>query len=207
MADQEGMNGSPQEATIRSYDRVAATYMRQNGDRRRIGTAPERLMAHLPAGGLVLDVGCGPGFDAEVLREKGFRTVGVDLSRGMIALGKQHFPIPFVLADMTHLPFRAGVADGLWVNASMLHVPRERVPQVLREFAQVLRPEGMLYVSVQRGEGEGWKRSVYEEGDERWFAFWGEEELNRVLETAGFQIVGSWASSRWLSRCARNVSA
>jgi SAM-dependent methyltransferase len=40
--------------------------------------------ADLPAGGLVLDAGCGPGLVSEALLRAGHRVVGVDLSREMI---------------------------------------------------------------------------------------------------------------------------
>src|SRR4029077_7036878 len=41
--------------------------------------------ARLPAGGLVLDTGCGPGLVAAAILGAGFRLVGVDLSSEMIA--------------------------------------------------------------------------------------------------------------------------
>lgn len=49
--------------------------------------ALERLVqeAGLPAGGLILDAGCGPGLVAATLLAAGYRVVGVDLSREMIA--------------------------------------------------------------------------------------------------------------------------
>jgi SAM-dependent methyltransferase len=46
----------------------------------------ERLVSQsdLPAGGLVLDAGCGPGLVSAALLAAGFRVVGVDLSREMV---------------------------------------------------------------------------------------------------------------------------
>ena len=48
--------------------------------------ALERLVreADLPAGGLILDAGCGPGLVAAAMLASGLRVVGVDLSREMI---------------------------------------------------------------------------------------------------------------------------
>ena len=54
-----------------------------------------------------------------------------------------------VCADMRHLPFTDECADGCFVCASLLHLPRTRVPQALSEFHRVLRPGDALYVGVK----------------------------------------------------------
>ena len=61
--------------------------------------------------------------------------------------------VPLIQADMRHLPFRKGSFDGLWVCASLLHIPKEQAGEVLRELSRVVYP-GHISLAVKRGEGE-----------------------------------------------------
>ncbi|MHC4547941.1 MAG: class I SAM-dependent methyltransferase [Planctomycetota bacterium] len=56
----------------------------------------------LPEGSLVLDVACGAGRHARVLKVLGYRVVGVDLSRDLLAEAGQ---VVRVRSDMRELPF------------------------------------------------------------------------------------------------------
>ena len=186
--------------TIESYDRAAEEYLETHRDRTVMETALARFAGMLRPRERVLDVGCGPGFDGPLLRERGLRVVGVDLSRGMLELGRRRFPGTFVRADLRKLPFVHGVS-GLWVNASFLHLRRMDVPAALRGFVRVLRVGGVLFVSVKEGAGERWING-------RRFTFWSPDAFDMVLGAAGFAIVDGWtaASPRggtWLNRIAR----
>ncbi len=74
--------------TRQAFDGVAGVYDRTNREnpileamRRRTVRA---LMQHVPAGGHILDLGCGPGTDAETLGRAGFRVTAIDWSPAMI---------------------------------------------------------------------------------------------------------------------------
>ena len=59
---------------------------------------------------------------------------GTDLSLGMLREGLERgVPAPLIQADMAHLPFRKGSFRGLWVCASLLHIPKVQAGDVLRE--------------------------------------------------------------------------
>ncbi len=181
-----GAQPSPTAATALSYDRIADDYVKRNRDRSAMAPAMDRFAAQLAPGALVVDVGCGPGFDGVLLRQRGLRVIGVDLSAGMLATARELFPGVFVQGDLRRLPLSRR-ADGLWVNASLLHVPRDEVPVALEGFAGALRPGGVLFVSVKAGDDEGWEdEPAY--GDPRWFTYWTEDALDAALASAGFTV-------------------
>lgn len=194
--------------TRATYDAIADRYFKQTRDRRGIRTWLDAFSRNVPAAGLVVDVGCGPGFDAALLRTRGFRVVGLDRSLPMLRVGRREFPGPAVVGDMRRLPFRRGRAAGLWANASVLHVPRGRVPGVLREFHRALAP-GVLFVSVKWGRGAAWDTRKYGETAPRWFVYWDAATLDRALATAGFTVVRRWsgasATDQWLARVVRRA--
>jgi ubiquinone/menaquinone biosynthesis C-methylase UbiE len=190
---------STKTGTIRSYNQIAERFYENNKDRSQIEGNLDRFVHYCQPNDLILDIGCGPGFDGELLRAKGLRVIGLDLSNQMIKIGKHKFPFPFIQADMETLPILPKI-DGLWVNASLLHIEREAIPETLGEFARVLKPRGTLFISVKNGEGEKW-----EPGDEntpRWFTYWQEDQLKDVLNDGGFQTLEIWSDDVWMKCCA-----
>ena len=164
----------PDDATIaetrQTYDLIAAEFAeRTSSPEPVIVQRLSHLASALPAGGLVADVGCGPGRDAILLRERGFRVVGLDLSIGQLRAGS----LPcLVQADMRRLPLRAASVDAIWCQAALLHLPRALVPGVLADFGRAVRRGGALSLSVAEGDGEGFEvASNYGSDRRRWFTF------------------------------------
>jgi ubiquinone/menaquinone biosynthesis C-methylase UbiE len=88
---------------------------------------------------------------------------------------------------MIRLPFQAGCFGGVWCQAALLHLPKAEAPAALDEIQRVLVRGGMLHVSVQRGESEGFETRPYEP-EERYYAHYLPEELSALLAGAGFQV-------------------
>jgi SAM-dependent methyltransferase len=189
--------------TRASYDAIAERFRERTSDRTRMAERADRFADRVGRGGLVLDVGAGPGADSAELRARGLRVISVDLSLGMLRAGLRDYPGLRVQADMTCLPF-GPVAAGLWVNASLLHLPRERVPAALQELRRVLVPPAVLHVSVKLGTRDGWETARYGEAHPRWFTYFTPETLDRALALAGFRILEAELSEgphdRWLVR-------
>ena len=183
----------PGSRTRASYDAIAERFRDRTSDRTRMREALDRFAARVGDRGLVLDIGAGPGADSAELRQRGLRVISLDLSLGMLRSGLRDNPGPRVQADMARLPFHS-IAAGLWVNASLLHVERERTPAVLRELRRVLVDSGTLYVSLKLGTNDlgtndGWETARYGDEHPRWFTYWTPEALDAALISAGFRIL------------------
>lgn len=202
------MPSDPTSTTTHTYDAVAGLYFERWRDRSPIEAHIKRFAEMIHAYNLqdeiILDVGCGPGFDAALLRENYLKVIGVDLSFGMLQIGQRHFPVPLVLADMRCLPVTARIG-GLWVSASLLHLDRGDSSLALQRFAHFLLPGGLLYLSLKLGSGDGWSQDLY--GKPRYFSYWQPAEIDSLLKTAGFRIVDGWqgdgVEDQWLIRFAR----
>jgi hypothetical protein len=88
--------------------------------------------------------------------------------------------------DLTD-PERDAPYDGVWASASLLHVRREDLPQVLTNLASVTAIGGALHLAVK--EGDGARFSVHGNvAGPRHFTFWREPGLRAVLTDAGWEV-------------------
>ena len=145
--------------TRTAYDIVAEDYAELlRGDL--ASSAYDRAMLDLFAervagsgGGLVGDLGCGPGRIAGYLAEQGMDVVGVDLSPGMVEVARRDHPeLRFEVGSMAALPFPDGALAGALAWYSIIHTPEERQDALFAEFARVTRPGGALLLAFQAGE-------------------------------------------------------
>jgi ubiquinone/menaquinone biosynthesis C-methylase UbiE len=182
------------QVTSATYDQIAASYATHSAgaDPATLAATRVRFAAYLVAGARVLDVGCGPGWDAEQLRQLGLRASGLDRSRAMLNQSRRR-AIPVLLGDMRALPVPDDALDGLWVCASFLHIPKHDAPAVLGEFRRALRPGGVMYIGVKQGQGERWV--THSLGGQRFFAFYSGGELDALLNEHGFNLIDGWIAA------------
>ncbi|MET9275489.1 class I SAM-dependent methyltransferase [Kribbella sp. NPDC003557] len=146
-----------------SYDNVAVSYAElvadgADGEE----TAFDLLAGLVPAGGLVLDVGCGPGRTTGLLAGRDLRVVGIDLSPGMIGVARRDHPdLDFRVGSMTALDLPDGSVSGIVSWWSIIHLPRDVVPQAFAEFHRVLAPGGVLLIGFHVGTESTHKTSGY----------------------------------------------
>ncbi len=124
----------------------------------------------------VLDLACGAGRHTEVLRERGYRALGLDLSLTLLAFRPD---LPRVRGDMCGLPFQGGTFD--WVLnffTSFGYFESEKQNfQVLAEIERVLAPGGRYlidFLNLDRVLATLEPQEIRREGDrrvriERWF--------------------------------------
>lgn len=92
------------------------------------------LLADVPPGSRVLDIGCGTGRFSRWLAESGYRVVGVDRSMPMLAAAQRRSSGPWVQGDAQALPIRDGAcAAAIFVTAL------EFVPDPLIAVREALR--------------------------------------------------------------------
>lgn len=99
----------------------------------------------------VLDAGCGPGFYAEWLLDRGADVVAVDVSDRMVAIAKERLGSrgDVVRADLdAPLDFLDDASFDLVVAPLVLDYVRDW-RRLFREFRRVLRSEGLLVFSVE----------------------------------------------------------
>ena len=148
-----------------------------------------RFTAYLPKGVKILDVGCGPGRDVVRFRELGYQTYGADLSVGMLEEAKQRIASTGLLnCDMCHVSVSDESFEGVWLCASLLHLPKQQAMLALKEIRRILGKGGVLFVLVQLGTGERWTSYF----GERYFSYYQPEELVGMIKEVGMEVRENW---------------
>jgi ubiquinone/menaquinone biosynthesis C-methylase UbiE len=110
--------------------------------RETIGPAPA-------AGARALDAGCGTGFQSALLGALGWRTHGVDVSAGLLAVARRRLPgAALALASVEALPYPDGRFDAVVCCGSTLSFVDDPA-RALREMGRVLRPGGRLLLDCE----------------------------------------------------------
>jgi SAM-dependent methyltransferase len=82
--------------------------------------------------------------------------------------------------DFLRLELPAACFDGVFANASLFHVPRQELPNVLRQLCATLKPGGVLFSSNPRGNNEE------STNGERYGAYYDLATWRAYLAAAGF---------------------
>ncbi len=134
--------------------------------------------------GPVVDAGCGPGHWTAYLRDRGVDVTGVDLVPEFLTSAAARFPhVPFRCASLGDLGVPDAALGGILAWYSLIHLPPERLPAALAEFARCLRPGGRLLLGFFAGRaGEAFDHAVAPA------YFWSLPSMRRALLDAGFAV-------------------
>lgn len=175
--------------TLNSYEDNAVEYAR-NTELLHSEREAKKFIDMLPEHAHVLDIGCGPGRDAKIFADQGLKVVGVDFSAKMINLARQMATrAEFHIMDIEKLEFPKSAFDGIWASASFLHISKKNIPQIFKNIHELLKPEGIFYLSVKKGSGEMLQSDARYGNAQKFWSFFEEQEIITQLKEADFEIV------------------
>jgi SAM-dependent methyltransferase len=104
----------------------------------------------VPAGGVVLDLGCGCGVPlTRDLAGGGYAVTGVDLSAVQVERARRLVPAArFLHADATEVAFPASSFDAVVSLYALIHLPLDEQPPLLGRIGRWLRPGGWFLATT-----------------------------------------------------------
>lgn len=148
----------------------------------------KRFNKYLPKG-KILEIGSGGGRDARELIKAGYEYTGTDVSKGLLEAAKKYNPgAKFFLKSVYSLDFPISFFDGFWACAVLLHIPKSRIDEALRQLHRVTKPGGVGFISVKKGKGERFTIEPPPDG-KRLFAFYSLKEFEGKLHRNDFEIL------------------
>jgi SAM-dependent methyltransferase len=140
--------------TLTAYDAAAADFA-TTWETQPAPADLHRIVNRFFVRGLTADIGCGSGRDVAWLVEHGFPAVGFDPSEGLLAEARARHPD--CRFENAALPELVGIASTTFANVLcetvIMHMAPALVPASMQRLVDILRPDGILYLSwrVTRG--------------------------------------------------------
>ena len=81
----------------------------------------------------------------KIFAEKGLKVVGIDFSERLIEIAKRNFrAADYRVMDMREVGKLKQKFDGVFTQASLLHIPKKEIIDVLRNLLSVLKRQRIL---------------------------------------------------------------
>ncbi len=189
------MDSDYKSITKESFDSISEDYIKRDqeivAESADVLHALEKFAQLLPQGAKVLDIGSGGGRDSRFFAEHGFEVIGIDYSEKMIA-GAQAIVsgVDYQVMDFENLTFQSNAFDAVWANASLHHIPKANLLNVLTKIYAILKTEGIFFIKVKCGNDDSIRENEkFGKKLRRYFAFYSPDELEGLIKAAGFTIL------------------
>ena len=146
---------------------------------------PTRFASLLSLGSHILDLGCGPGRDIRIFSEGGHKPLGIELNPEFIEMARRQGDV--IQGDIRNISsiFTPSSFEGVWAQASLVHLEKSEIALVLDDLRDLLKPNGLLYACVPATGETGW---LDESDGRRWYTTWPEDSFEEAVKSAGFQV-------------------
>lgn len=196
----------PDDATLAAYQSRAQEYVHCTPGPYPELTAFLDRFAGLAGQGPVLEIGSGPGRDADYLEGRGVQVIRTDATPAFVDLLRDAGHDARLLDARTD-PL-GGPYQAIFANAVLLHLSRDQFEDLLRRARGAAAPRGVLAFTLKEGDGEAW--SEHKLGVPRHFTYWREPAVRAALARAGWPEVSIEhvaGRENWLYVFARDCTA
>jgi SAM-dependent methyltransferase len=176
-------------AQAAAFDNIGERYDQAFPHKEGQVAAGEWLIGQLPAGGRILDAGCGTGLPTtRQLLDAGFAVTGIDISEVMLTLARQNAPeADLRQLDLTRIGQELGRFDAVVAFFSLLMLPRAEIPDVLTQLRDVLVPDGLLVLGMVEADVDDVPIDFL--GMPIRVTGYPRDELAQVVASAGYQVL------------------
>lgn len=120
----------------------------------------DKFLEKLNPDAYILDFGCGAGRDTKYFLSRGYQMDAVDGSEQLCRIASEYTGIKVRQMLFQELDEKEKY-DGIWACASILHLPKKQLREVLKNMYAALKSKGWIYISFKYGEFEGERNGRY----------------------------------------------
>lgn len=178
--------------TIDYYDENAQEYYRMTVDVD-MSVLCDKFLEYVTPGGKIIDVGSGSGRDIKYFLRKGYKATGIDASKELCRISRNQG------LDVEEITIQEWVPkecyDGIWANASLVHIPIDDIEYFFVKAKGCLNDGGVIFASMK----VGLVMDYDEKG--RFFCVFDEASLMALLQKQpSLQLIDKWYSQDNLAR-------
>ena len=146
------------------------------------------LLAHVPRGADILELGCGAGGPTTQRLAAHGRLTGVDISAEQLKRARDRIPAAtFVHGDAATVELPDGGFDAVVSLYALNNLPREELGALFRRIHGWLRPGGLFLASLAASDLPAWQGDWL--GVDMFFSGWDADTTLRLADEAGLEIV------------------
>lgn len=108
----------------------------------------------------ILDFGCGSGRDTKYFLDRGYQVDAIDGSLELCRKASKYTGINVKKILFQELDKKEKY-DGIWASASILHVKRNELPDIIHRISLATKKDGIIYISFKYGDFEGERNGRY----------------------------------------------
>ena len=178
-----------------TYDRIAGDWASDHAGDTWWREGTEKFASMLPHGARVLDAGCGSGQKAKFFEDRGVHVIGIDFSEKLLEIARQTAPASeFRLLDLRDIHALPEVFDGVFAQASLLHIHKADTFAVISGMVSRLVPRGLLYIAVKALRPGSPEEEIVTESDygydyQRFFSYYTLDEMRGYVARSGLSLV------------------
>ena len=120
----------------------------------------DKFLEKLNPDAYILDFGCGAGRDTKYFLSRGYQIDAIDGSEQLCRIASKYTGIKVRQMLFQELDEKEKY-DGIWACASILHLPKKQLREVLENMYAALKSEGWIYTSFKYGKFEGERNGRY----------------------------------------------
>ena len=120
----------------------------------------DKFLEKLNPDAYILDFGCGAGRDTKYFLSREYQVDAVDGSEQLCRIASEYTGIKVRQMLFQELDEKEKY-DGIWACASILHLPKKQLREVLENMYAALKSEGWIYTSFKHGKFEGERNGRY----------------------------------------------
>lgn len=133
------------------------------------------FLSDIPKGGTILDLGCGSGRDSKAFIDRGYNVTAIDGSKQLAEEATKVIGKDVIVSKFEELVLSRKY-NGIWACASLLHVNRKDIVDVIKNVSSNLSSSGIFYMSFKYGNNE------YIDKMGRYFNCYTEESFREMIK-------------------------
>ena len=179
--------------TIDYYNSNAAQYF-SNTVNVDMSECCDRFLKYVVPSGRIIDIGAGSGRDINYFKDRGYVVESIDASEEMCHLAADYSGAE-VSCERIQDWYPQKKYDGIWANASLLHLSFSEIGEFVCRASDYLMPNGVFYLSMKTGIQTG------SDNNGRFFTDFSEEKVQQIVaKSTSLEIVDTWIKADALGR-------
>jgi SAM-dependent methyltransferase len=157
-------------SVMKDYDLIAKQYSEEFGTYIEDLDIYKEYEKHLTPGSTILDLGAGSGRTYAYFNKKGYKYIALDFSKKMKEYAyKIHGEFPYIVDDIVNIKehFENDSIDSVFAIYSLFHLPLDDLKNTINNIYDILKEDGILFLSFALGNKEEFVDEPYLEENGR----------------------------------------